>query len=46
MRVLTNLCLLLSLLSPACLVAAESPFSTVQTAITKVMAIIDSYNFV
>lgn len=41
MRVLTNLCLLLSLLSPACLVAAESPFSTVQTAITKVMAIID-----
>lgn len=41
MRVMMTLCLLLSLYSPTWLMAAESPFATVQTAITKVMAIID-----
>ena len=41
MRVLTSFCLLLSLLSPASLMAEDSPLTTVKTAISKVMTIID-----
>jgi len=41
MRVLTTFFLLLSLISPACLMAEDTPLATVQTAISKVMTIID-----
>ena len=42
MKAFTGFCLFLSLmLPPTVLLAAESPLATVQTAITKVMAIID-----